>query len=581
MRCAAPRSNSKRGKPMPKNPAFIEELRHRELLSDEVINRILKTHKQDTYAVFRHLIAEGVLTKNDAAALWADSLNVSWVDLSSSFFQTELLEKLPRDFAKKNEVILVYRLGEMVTAAMSDPTNVDLVVEIQKITGERISPVFSLREEIDAAIEVQYHSADELKKVLESINMDEFSLMGEELSAGDLKRAAGNAGIHDFADRLLMLAVKEHASDIHIEPSEAFGRVRFRKDGMLSEKLRLSREVYTPFISHLKVRANMDIAERRKPQDGRIALQLGESNIDFRISTIPTIYGEKMVLRVLGSAASSRVASLDAIDLSTTMYAGIMRLIKSPNGIFFITGPTGSGKSTTLFAALKEINRPEVNIMTVEDPVEYRLPGLNQIQVNREAGLTFTSILRSALRQDPNVLLVGEIRDAETAQIAAEAALTGHLVLATLHTNNAVQAATRLIEVGVEPFAVSAAFLGAMAQRLARRLCDSCKEAYDAPREMLARHFTNFEPHLPVKLYRAKGCRDCGQTGYSGRVGVFELMVVDSHLRELVAQNHSLAEITAAAESAGYLPMRYDAMKKMLRGLTTLEEVERLTAAAE
>jgi type IV pilus assembly protein PilB len=201
--------------------------------------------------------------------------------------------------------------------------------------------------------------------------------------------------------------------------------------------------------------------------------------------------------------------------------------------------------------------------------------------VNREAGLTFASILRSALRQDPNVLLVGEVRDAETAQIAAEAALTGHLVLATLHTNNAVQAATRLIEVGVEPFAVSAAFLGAMAQRLARRLCDSCKEAYEAPPEMLARHFTNFEPHLPVKLYRAKGCRDCGQTGYSGRVGVFELMVVDAHIRELVAQNHSLAEITAAAESAGYLPMRYDALKKMLRGLTTLEEVERLTAAAE
>lgn len=566
---------------MPKNPAFVEELRNRRLLADEVINRILKTYKQDTYAVFRHLIAEGILSKNDASILWADTLNVSWIDLTSSFFQTELLEKLPRDFAKKNEAILVYRLGGMITAAMSDPTNTDLVVEMQKITGERISPVFALREEIDAAIEVQYHTTDELKKLLDSINMEEFSLMGEELSASDLKRAAGNAGIHDFADRLLMLAVKERASDIHIEPSEIYGRVRFRRDGMLSEKLRLTKEVYTPFISHLKVRANMDIAERRKPQDGRITLKLGESNIDFRISAIPTIYGEKMVLRVLGSAASARVASLDAIDLSAAMHARIMRLIQSPNGIFFITGPTGSGKSTTLFAALKEINRPEVNIMTVEDPVEYRLPGLNQIQVNREAGLTFASILRSALRQDPNVLLVGEIRDAETAQIAAEAALTGHLVLATLHTNNAVQAVTRLIEVGVEPFTVSAAFLGAMAQRLARRLCDSCKEAYEAPPEMLARYFTNFEPHLPVKLYHAKGCRDCGQTGYSGRVGIFELMVADAHIRELVAQNQSLAEIAAAAESAGYLPMRYDALKKMLRGLTTLEEVERLTAATE
>jgi len=563
-----------------KNQKFLDTLKERNILDGEDLDLLLKTVKQDAYSVMKHIVSEGLMSREEAAKLWADSLGKSMVDLKSTLFQGEVVAKLPREFAKKNCVILIYKFGTQITAAMADPVNPSLTQDVERQCGEMISTVFALREDILDAIELQYNTAEALKESASKLDFMNATTPGQELSAADLKRLAGNEGITAFTRSFMMLAVKEGASDIHIEPFQNFVRIRLRVDGVMTEKMRLAKDVHLALISHIKILGNMDITERRKPLDGRVVLKLEEAAIDFRASTTPTIYGEKMVLRVLGEVIATNIPDIEDLYFSKKIYDQIKKLIKTPNGVFFITGPTGSGKSTSIFSALKYINKPGINITSVEDPVEYRLAGINQIQVNKEIGLNFAVALRAILRQDPDVILIGEIRDLETAKIATEAALTGHLVLATLHTNDAIQAITRLIEIGVEPFIVGPSVIGVMAQRLVRKICNSCKEDYTMPPEEVDRYFIR-SGDAKVTLYRGRGCKDCGNTGYRGRMGIHEMVMVNNELRDLLSRNRPLAEVRESAERMGYEPLRYDGFKKALRGFTTIEEVKRITAAAD
>lgn len=389
-----------------------------------------------------------------------------------------------------------------------------------------------------------------------------------------------NQAIVELAKGILILAVKERASDIHIEPGEDMVRVRFRIDGVLHERLKLDADILPPLVSRIKILASLDITEKRKPQDGRISLALPNKAIDYRLSTVPTIYGEKLVMRVLGQVKAKETPDLTDLSLSYVNLAYLKKVVESPNGVFFVTGPTGSGKTTTLYAVLKHLNKPGINIMTIEDPVEYRLNGINQVQVNHAINLDFSSALRSFLRQDPDVILVGEIRDAETAKIASQAALTGHLVLTTMHTNNALQAVTRLVEIGVEPFLVAPAIIGIMAQRLVRKICDNCKEAYALTPEQIEDLFV-WDGKRAVSFYRGKGCEVCGHTGYSGRIAIHELFIMNDLIRRMVAKDASIIDIQEEARRSGFRTMRYDGIKKVLRGLTTFDEVNRVTIADE
>jgi type IV pilus assembly protein PilB len=371
--------------------------------------------------------------------------------------------------------------------------------------------------------------------------------------------------------------MRERATDVHVEPQETVGRIRFRIDGNLREILTYSRKLHRALISRIKILSNLNIAETRFPQDGRFSMTVGSQVANFRVSTLPSGYGEKCVIRVLAATGRKQMLTLDKMMISQTILQPFRRLIQNPNGIIFVVGPTGSGKTTTLYAALHEINTPGINISTIEDPIEIQLQGVTQSQVNANIDLKFSTVLRALMRQDPDVILVGEIRDLETAKIATEAALTGHLVFATLHTNTAPQAIVRLMEIGVEPYMVAPSIVGVLAQRLAAKICDVCKEAYYPPREVLAKYFEE-EGLTEVPFYRGRGCPACRHTGYKGRVAFHELVLITEEVRTLISERRSVQEISRAAAKVGYKPLRYDGLKKVLLGLTTIDEIEATTS---
>ncbi len=461
---------------------------------------------------------------------------------------------------------------------MANPMDSFVVKNAERIINKPINPVFALPEDIEYIIETEYKKDNDLQALSSRIVSDAIRIQDiYELTREELHQVAGSQAVVEFVNGLLLLAVKERASDIHIEPGPEHVRVRFRVDGLLLEKSKLESSLLAPIVSRLKVMASLDITERRRPQDGRIILEFGERTIDFRFSSVPIIYGEKIVLRVLGQATIGDVPDLSELFFSKSNYDMIKEAISMPHGILFVTGPTGSGKSTTLFSMLKALNNPKINIMTVEEPVEYRLEGINQVQVNLAADVDFASALKTFLRQDPDVILVGEIRDKETAQIACRAALTGHLVLGTMHTNTAVQAVTRLTDIGVEPFIVAPSIVGVLSQRLVRRICDGCREKYLAPPEEVRKLF--LQDGRDIFFYKGKGCSRCNNSGYSGRMGIHEMILVDNEMRSMISRGAPVAEIQHCARKAGFQGLRYDGIKKMLRGLTTLEEVNRVAAA--
>jgi type IV pilus assembly protein PilB len=457
---------------------------------------------------------------------------------------------------------------------MADPANVVALDDIRALTNRDIKSMVATKVDVLAAISRHYRLDSAAETLVEEAAAD-MGVEEQSLEAMVAEAGADDAPIIKLVNMLITQAVNDRASDIHVEPQEKSLRVRYRIDGVLHEVMSPPKSVQSGIASRLKIMADVNIAERRLPQDGRISLVVQGRPIDIRVSTLPTVFGEKIVLRLLDK--SSVLLKLEDLGFQPENFARYEESYRKPYGMILATGPTGSGKSTTLYATLNILNRPEVNIVTVEDPVEYRLQGINQVQVNVKAGLMFASALRSILRQDPDIILIGEIRDRETAQIAVESALTGHLVLSTLHTNDAPSAATRLIEMGIEPFLVASAVDSVLAQRLARKLCEKCREPYAPTEEELRVAGFDFEEgeELP-KLYRAVGCTSCGSTGYRGRMAIHEVMTMSEEIERLTVENAPSEAIARVAQEQGMKALKHDGMEKVRQGLTSIEEILRV-----
>jgi type IV pilus assembly protein PilB len=560
----------------PRSNTFLERIRA--LPNFDYTGEVasLASRYGESLQLLQAIIDEKFLTKDDACRYWADAMNVAYVDPFASVITEEAIEKIPSEVARKVKAIGLYVLNNVLTVAFATPNDPELVRRLSHIVQMPISPVFALPREIEDAISIHYCTEKGLE---ESLNeLERSSLFDRPEMAGEkLADLAENNALVQIMDEIIYFAMRERATDIHMEAQETHCRIRFRVDGNLREILTYSRKLHRALLSRVKIICNLNIAESRFPQDGRFAMQVGSQMANFRVSTIPSAYGEKAVIRILAAAGKKSMLTLEKMMMSQTILQPFRRLIQNPSGIIFVTGPTGSGKTTTLYAALHEINTPDRNISTIEDPVEITMPGVTQSQVNHNIDLKFSTILRSLMRQDPDVILVGEIRDLETASIATEAALTGHIVFATLHTTTAPQAIVRLLEIGVEPFMVAPSVIGVLSQRLAARICDACKEAYYPSRETLQRYFKD-EGLTDVPFFRGRGCPACRHTGYKGRVAFHELVLVTEEVRTLISEGRSVQEITRAAAKVGYKPLRYDGLKKVLLGLTTIDEIEHNTS---
>jgi type IV pilus assembly protein PilB len=521
-------------------------------------------------ALGRVLIEQGVLSESQLVAALATQIGLRFVDLSDFPVDGSAVGRVPGTVCRRHSAIPIgFEEGKLLVA-MADPANVFAIDDIRSLTGIDVKPVVATRADVAAAIDRYYRAdsdLDDLTSVLDSAE--------EEEDLSKVKEIVEDAPIVKYVNLLITQAIQDRASDIHLEPTETDLRVRFRIDGVLHEVMRSPKNIQAGLISRLKIMSDLNIAERRIPQDGRLSVNAHGRKVDLRVATLPTVWGEKVVMRILDNST----ARLDLADLgfSDSNYERYSRSFTKPYGMILVTGPTGSGKSTTLYATLNIISRPEVNVITVEDPVEYRLPGINQVQTNVKAGLTFASALRSILRSDPDIVLIGEIRDHETAQIAVEAALTGHLVLSTLHTNDAPSAITRLTEMGIEPFLVGSALDAVLAQRLARRLCSKCKEAYTpTPESLVAARFPWRDGDPVPELFRPVGCSVCSKTGYKGRLALHEVMVVSEQVERMAVEHASATAIDQVAREEGMVTLRMDGMSKVTAGITSLDEILRV-----
>jgi type IV pilus assembly protein PilB len=524
------------------------------------------------------LVQGGFVNKHEIGRHWAKLVNVAYVDPFTSVITDEAVGLLSVDIANKAVALPLYRMGDVVTVVMAHPEDQALVNRLSKIIKMPVSLGFAFPSDIADLIRVHYSTELTVEQSLSRAEGQQLFAAGVDLSTGgrQLAQLAETNETVAFLDALIYFALRQTASDIHIEPRDGDGRVRYRIDGTLREVLAYPHKLHASLVTRLKILCQLNISESRQPADGRFSMALGTNQLDFRFSSLPTQYGEKAVIRLLGSAGKSSQLSLDLMMISQSILVPFRRLMQSPAGIFFVTGPTGSGKTTTLYATLSELNQTGVNISTIEDPIELRLDGITQSQVQAGINLQFSTMLRSLLRQDPDILLVGEIRDAETAKIAVEAAMTGHLVLATLHTNSAPDAIVRLMEIGVDPYIIAPSVIGVLGQRLVPRICEHCKESYRPAEELLRRYF-NDDDMPPVSFYRGRGCHVCNGTGFKGRVGFHELFVVNREIRAMIVARANPKDILSEARKIGYRPLRYDGLKKALLGLTTIEEIEAQT----
>jgi type IV pilus assembly protein PilB len=512
------------------------------------------------------MMRKGWITGQQLSRVLATQVGISTFDLSNYLIDPEVIKLIPQDIAIKYKVIPVFKMNYVLTVAMADPTNVFVIDELSRITSCTIEPVLADEIAIHKAQDEYYGGARTIQEIVSSIDRSQLK-EGEKLGE--------EAPIVKLVNLLIVEAVQINASDIHIEPEEKFVGVRYRIDGMLHTHNFLPKDLQGAVLSRFKIMADLDIAEKRVPQDGRIMMRVGSKDIDFRVSTCPTVHGENVVLRILDK--SSMTIGLESLGFPSREMEAFTEMISQPYGIVLVTGPTGSGKTTTLYSALKKINKEDVNIMTVEDPVEYQFPRIRQVQINPKAGLTFAGALRSFLRQDPDVIMVGEIRDLETAEIAVQAALTGHLVFSTLHTNDSPTAFTRLVNMGVEPFLVSSSLLGVLAQRLLRKVCGKCKEEYEPTEALLDTLGLKGKLKEGAKFIRGKGCKICNNSGYKGRTGIYELLKVTPEIQERVLRKVSADEIRETARKQGMKTLHDSAVEKLLAGQTTPEEVMRVT----
>jgi general secretion pathway protein E len=529
----------------------------------------------------RVLIRQKKITESEVLGMYAAEFGLELLSgIRDADLDFALVRQLPIGYLKDNQVLPIRGGEDRVSLVMADPARLDVLNDLDVLfVGQEIVPVLCSSRLILAAINKVYgEGEDQAEELFQDLEQEEeaglLAELGEE-SGADLLDETSEAPIIKLVNHILTQAVKAGASDIHIEPFNRDFKVRFRLDGVLYSRLTLPRRLHSAVVSRLKILAKLNIAEKRLPQDGRIEIRIGDRQVDLRVSTIPTGFGERVVLRLLEKGM--RLLGLDEIGLGPDLLAQMERLITLSHGIVLVTGPTGSGKTTTLYAALSRINSPDKNILTIEDPVEYQIDGIGQMQVNPKIDLTFARGLRAMVRQDPDVILVGEIRDLETAEIAIQAALTGHLVFSTLHTNDAASAVTRLIDMGIEPFLVSSSVKAIIAQRLVRQVCPVCRQEYDPGPDELAEIGIAAE-HAPTgPVFRPNGCPSCLETGYQGRSGIYEFMALDERLKSLILKTSDANEIRKAAVASGMVTLREDGARTFLEGKTTLDEVLRVT----
>jgi type IV pilus assembly protein PilB len=520
----------------------------------------------------------GFIEENELTAFLSKQYGVPSIDLNEFDIEPDIIKLIPKEVVLKHQVIPVNRTGSTLIVAMADPSNIFAIDDIKFLTGYNVEVVVASEQAIEGAVEKYYTSNVTFDDVMLDFDDDEVDIVDaeEDMNELDLEKSAGDAPVIKLVNLILLDAIRKGASDIHVEPFEKQLRVRYRIDGMLYEVMKPPVKLKHAITSRIKIMSQLDIAERRLPQDGRIKLKMGKNKeMDFRVSVLPTLWGEKIVLRLLDK--SNLQLDMTKLGFEEKTLETFKKSIHTPYGLLLVTGPTGSGKTTTLYSVLSELNRSDVNISTAEDPVEYNLFGINQVQMHDDIGLNFSSALRSFLRQDPDIILVGEIRDFETAEIAIKAALTGHLVLSTLHTNDAPSSVSRLLNMGIEPFLVAASVIMIGAQRLCRKMCQDCREPLDVPPQVLLDLGIHPDDVDDTVIYKGAGCRSCNGTGYRGRIAVYEIMTMTEELREFVLNGASTLELKREAVRQGMQTLRMAAINKLLLGTTTLDEVARMT----
>ncbi|MCM8824375.1 MAG: Flp pilus assembly complex ATPase component TadA [Candidatus Omnitrophica bacterium] len=559
---------------------FTKLLVDKGVITKEQLEKFLDLYTKRGGSLSELLIELGYVEERDLMMFLSVYLSIPLIKVLNIKISKEILGLIPKDLARKYKVIPLSKIGNILTVATSDPLNVLVFEDLEKISGLQINPVIALRSELQQALDINYQESitTTIEEIIKSSGDSSIEIVKEEkeeIKDEDILRSIEEAPVVKLTNHIFRRAVEEKASDVLIELLKDHSRVRYRIDGVLREAYTFPKSMYNFVISRIKVIANLDITEHRLPQDGRFRLNIEGRDVDFRVSVLPSVLGEKIVLRVLDK--SSALLDLDRLGFEEDLINQLKRDSLSSYGMILVCGPTGSGKTTTMYSILRYIYTPEKNIITVEDPIEYQLPGINQVNTNEEVGLTFASALRSILRQDPDVIMVGEIRDFETVDIAIKSALTGHLVLSTIHTTTASGSVTRLINMGVEPFLISSTIVGVLAQRLVRKLCEHCKEPYEVSQRV--------REELGIKkeavIYKPKGCKLCYNSGYKGRIVLGEYLHLDTDIRRLINESSNEHIIRKEAKAKGMLTLREDGILKLEKGITSLEEVLRVTSAEE
>ena len=562
-------------------PRTAEILVRGGIITREQLNEALDGFKQNGSSLVHELVRLGHTSEDQVTDFLADQFGIEKVEIEGTDIPDSIFNLIPVQFIQKYQIIPLKLMTSTLTIAMSDPTNLAAINEIKFVTGYGVRVVLARASEIKKILDGRFGSITAYDDVLKKLGDSDMEVIREEeVNLQELQQATNDAPVVTLVNAILGDAAKRRASDIHIEPYEKIFRVRFRVDGILHEIMAPPPKLKAPLVSRIKIMADLDIAERRLTQDGRIKLKMGGQELDIRVSVLPTMFGEKIVMRLLDKA--NLQLDMTKLGFEEKDLKGFKEALHKPYGMLLITGPTGSGKSTTLYSGLSDLNDPGVNISTAEDPVEYNLVGINQVQVKDEIGLTFASALRSFLRQDPDIIMVGEVRDLETAQIAVKAALTGHLVLSTLHTNDAPSTIDRLINMGVEQFLIVSSINLIAAQRLVRQICQSCKEPIEVPADVLTTVGVDpAEVAAGFPTFQGKGCAECNQTGYKGRLAIYEVMVMNDDLKEAIIRGMSGTDLKREAVKSGMSTLRMSAIKKVREGMTTVEETVRVTDSDE
>ncbi|WP_069649458.1 type II secretion system ATPase GspE [Caloranaerobacter ferrireducens] len=542
-------------------------------ITEEQLKYVLEEQKKTGKKLGELLVEKGYIKEEEIIEVLEYQLGIPHMDLDKYFIDPEIPKIIPEKLARRHTLIPIRKDGNKLIVAMADPLNIFAIDDIKIATGLDVEPVISTRKNILSSIE-QYYGKEIAEKAVEDFkkqyNVDDINGIDEEII-----NQINNAPVVRLINSIIKQAVNSRASDIHIEPFENRLRIRFRIDGQLQEIMSPSISTHSAIVTRIKIMGKMNIAEKRVPQDGRVEINIDGRDIDLRISTMPTVYGEKVVIRLLDRG--NFLLNKEQLGFINENLLRFNKIVKNPNGIILVTGPTGSGKTTTLYALLRELNSMDKNIITLEDPVEYKLDGINQVQINNKAGLTFATGLRSILRQDPDIIMVGEIRDEETARLAVRAAITGHLVISTMHTNDAPSTIARLIDMGIEPYLISSSLVGVVSQRLVRKICDNCKISY-TPDQIEIKSLNIDEK---TRLFKGKGCSQCYNTGYKGRTAIHEIMIIDKEIRKLIDEKASNDILRLNSSKNGMITLRENCRSLVLDGITTFEELMRVTYTIE